>query len=207
MKRGTIITIGRQCGSGGHEIGRKLSAKLGIAYYDKELLKLAAERSGLSAECVAMYDEAPTNSLLYSLSLGNYGMGLDKYEMPLHRRVFLAQFEAIQELADKGESCVIVGRCADYALAQREQAIHVFIQADIRQRIQRMVALHEDLNEKRAADQIVKTDRRRAAYHNFYADTKWGMGESYDLVVDSLGLGIDNTVELLVTYANMRFPD
>lgn len=207
MQKGTIITIGRQCGSGGHEIGKKLAAKLGIAHYDKELLKLAAERSGLSAECVAMYDEAPTNSLLYSLSLGNYGMGIEKYEMPLHRRVFLAQFEVIQELADKGESCVIVGRCADYALAQREQVINVFIQADIRQRIQRMVALHEDLNEKRAADQIVKTDRRRAGYHNFYADTKWGMGESYDLVVDSLSLGIDNTVELLATYANMRYPD
>ncbi len=205
MKHGTIITIGRQCGSGGHEIGKKLADKLGIPCYDKELLKLAAERSGLSAECVELYDEAPTNSLLYSLSLGHYNMG--QYDIPIHRQVFLAQFDAIQELADKGESCVIIGRCADYALAQREQIINIFLRADIKKRVARMVSLHEDLNDKRAADQIVKTDRRRAGYHNFYADTKWGVSDSYDLVLDSLKLGIDNTVELLANYANLRFPE
>jgi len=206
MKKGTIITIGRQCGSGGHEIGKKLAARLGIPFYDKELLRLAAEQSGLAPENFDLYDEVPTNSLLYSLSLGNYGVNMGQYDVPIHQKVFLAQFDAIQKLADKGESCVIIGRCADYALAQRQQVVNVFVRADVKQRVQRMLSLYSDLNEKRAADQIVKTDKRRASYHNFYADTRWGNSESYDLIIDSLKAGIDNTVELIAQYAELRFP-
>ena len=206
MKAGTIITIGRQCGSGGHEIGLKLAERLGVPYYDKELLRLAAQKSGLAPENFDLYDEVPTSSLLYSLSLGNYSLTPHQYDMPLHQRVFLAQFEAIQELADKGESCVILGRCADYALAQREQVVKVFVRADPKARVQRLLTQYSDLTEKKAADQMVKTDKRRANYHNFYAETRWGSSESYDLVVDSLKLGIDNTVELLAEYANLRFP-
>ncbi len=206
MKKGTIITIGRQCGSGGHEIGKKLAAHLGVPFYDKELLRLAAEQSGLAPENFDLYDEVPTNSLLYSLSLGNYGVNMGQYDVPIHQKVFLAQFDAIQKLADKGESCVIIGRCADYALAQRQQVINVFVRADVKQRVQRMLSLYGDLNEKRAADQIVKTDKRRASYHNFYADTRWGNSESYDLIIDSLKTGIDNTVELIAQYAELRFP-
>ena len=206
MKKGTIITIGRQCGSGGHEIGKKLAARLDIPVYDRELLRLAAEQSGIAPENFEMYDEVPTNSLLYSLSLGNYGVAMGQYDIPIHQKVFLAQFETIKNLADKGESCVIVGRCADYALAQREQVVKVFVKADVKQRVQRMLSLYDDLNEKKAADQIVKTDKRRANYHNFYADTRWGTVDSYDLVVDSLATGIDNTVELIAQYAELRFP-
>lgn len=206
MKNGTIITIGRQCGSGGHEIGKKLAERLGVTFYDKELLKLAAQESGLAPENFEMYDEVPTNSLLYSLSLGNYGAALGNFDIPIHQKIFLAQFDAIQKLADRGESCVIIGRCADYALAQREQVINIFLHADIRQRVRRMVEQHSDLNEKKAADQIVHTDKRRASYHNFYADTRWGNCDSYDLVIDSLKTGIDNTVRLIADYAELRFP-
>lgn len=206
MKKGTIITIGRQCGSGGHEIGLKLAERLGIPYYDKELLHLAAQKSGLAPENFDLYDEVPTSSLLYSLSLGNYGLAPHQYDMPLHQKIFLAQFETIQELADKGESCIILGRCADYALAKREQVVTVFVRAEPKARVQRLLAQYSDLNEKKAADQMVKTDKRRANYHNFYAETRWGSSESYDLVVDSLKLGIDNTVELIAAYAALRFP-
>ena len=206
MKKGTIITIGRQCGSGGHEVGKKLAAKLGVPFYDRELLRLAAEQSGLAPENFEMYDEVPTNSLLYSLSLGNYGMAMGQYDMPIHQKIFLAQFDAIQKLADKGESCVIIGRCADYALAKQEQVINVFLHADPKMRAERLVQQYADLNAKKAADQMVKTDKRRAAYHNFYADTRWGNPESYDLMVDCLKTGIDQTVELLATYAELRFP-
>lgn len=207
MKHGTIITIGRQCGSGGHEIGRKLAEKLGVPCYDKELLRLAAEHSGLAPENFELYDEVPTNSLLYSLSLGNYGMAMGQYDMPIHQKIFLAQFDTIQKLADKGESCVIIGRCADYALAKRQQVINVFLRADPKARTKRLVEQYADLTEKKAADQMVKTDKRRASYHNFYADTRWGNSESYDLVLDSLKLGIDQTVDLLAAYAELRFPD
>ncbi len=207
MKKGTIITIGRQCGSGGHEVGKKLAEKLGVPFYDRELLRLAAEQSGLAPENFDMYDEVPTNSLLYSLSLGNYGMAMGQYDMPIHQKVFLAQFDTIQNLADKGESCVIIGRCADYALAKREQVIRVFLYADPKARTERLVQQYADLNPKKAADQMVKTDKRRAAYHNFYADTRWGNPEGYDLMVDCLKTGIDRTVDLIATYANLRFSD
>lgn len=207
MKHGTIITIGRQSGSGGHEIGKKLADKLGIPVYDKELLRLAAEESGIAPENFELYDEVPTSSLLYSLSLGNYGMGIAQYDMPIHQKIFLAQFDTIQKLADKGESCVIVGRCADYALAKREQTIHVFIRSDIKRRVQRAMERHPGVTEKKAADEIVRTDKRRANYHNFYADTKWGNPSSYDLVIDSLKTGIDATVDTIAFYANQRFPD
>lgn len=207
MKHGTIITIGRQCGSGGHEVGKKLADRLGIAFYDKELLRLAAKESGLAPENFEMYDEVPTNSLLYSLSLGNYGAALGNFDIPIHQKIFLAQFDAIQKLADRGESCVIIGRCADYALSQRDRIINVFLRADIKARVQRMVQQYSDLNEKKAADQIVRTDKRRASYHNFYADTRWGSADSYDLVIDSLKTGIDNTVELLARYVDLRYPE
>lgn len=210
MNRATIITIGRQCGSGGHEIGKKLAEKLGVPFYDKELLRLAAEQSGIAPENFELYDEVPTNSLLYSLSLGNYGTHIPiggQYDIPIHQKIFLAQFEAIQKLADKGEGCVIIGRCADYALAKRERVVNVFLRADPAARVKRLVAQYSDLTEKKAADQMVKTDKRRASYHNFYADTRWGSADSYDLVIDSLATGIDNTVELIAAYAAMRFPE
>ena len=207
MKHGTIITIGRQSGSGGHEIGKKLAEKLGIPVYDKELLKLAAEESGLAPENFELYDEVPTSSLLYSLSLGNYGISMGQYDIPIHQKIFLAQFDTIQKLADKGESCVIIGRCADYALAKRDQVINVFIRADIKSRVARALARHPGTTEKKAADESVRTDKRRASYHNFYADTRWGSIESYDLVIDSLKTGIDQTVDTIAYYANLRFPD
>ncbi len=206
MKNGTIITIGRQCGSGGREIGKKLAEKLGIPFYDKELLRLAAEHSGIAPENFDAYDEVPTNSLLYYLSVGNYGMDGLQYEMPIHQKVFLAQFEALQKLADKGESCVILGRCADYALSKREQVVNVFLRADPAIRAKRLMEAH-DLPEKKAADLMIKTDKRRANYHNFYANTRWGSADSYDLIVDSLKTGIDQTVELIAAYADLRFPN
>lgn len=206
MKKGTIITIGRQCGCGGREIGKKLAERLGIAFYDKELLHLAVQNSGIAPENFEAYDEVPTNSLLYYLSIGNYGTGHVPYEAPIHQKVFFAQFETIQKLADKGESCIILGRCADYALAQREQVINVFLHADPAERAKRLMAEH-DLPEKKAADLMVKTDKRRANYHNFYANTRWGSMDGYDLAIDSLELGIDKTVELIAAYAEMRFPE
>jgi cytidylate kinase len=129
-----------------------------------------------------------------------------QYEMPIHQKVFFAQFDAIQKLADRGESCVILGRCADYALSKREQVINVFLRSNPAERAKRLMAEH-DLTEKKAADLMVKTDKRRASYHNFYANTRWGSGDSYDLTVDSLKTGIDQTVDLIIAYANLRFPE
>ncbi len=205
MHSRTIFTIGRQFGSGGHEIGQKLAEKLSIPFYDKKLLEVAAEQSGIAQEVIENYDEVPTNSLLYSLSMGNYGMGGGgPFTMPIHQQIFLAQFDAIQKLSEQG-SCVIVGRCADYALYRYPHLVSVFIHADIQKRIDRIAKLY-DLSEKEAAERILKIDKKRASYHNFYATKKWGNCDSYHLSLDSGVLGIDNAVEIICAFADRKDP-
>lgn len=200
MNGRTIITIGRQYGSGGHAIGEKLAQELGIPFYDKELLTVAAKESGMSEEIFESYDETPASSLLYSLSMGAYTMGGPTMQYPIHHKVFLAQFDAIRELAKKG-ACVIVGRCADYALADYPHCVNVFIHASMANRVRRISALHH-LSEKEAEAVIRKTDKRRASYYNFYSDKKWEQTDSYHLTIDS-GVGIDNAVQLIRLYAQL----
>ena len=133
-----IYTIGREFGSGGREVGEKLAAKLGIKLYDKELLQQAAKDSGFCEEIFENHDEKPTNSFLYSLVMDTYSVSgysaAPFLDMPLNHKVFLAQFETIKKIAEK-ESCVIVGRCADYALSDNPNCINVFIHADLDVRI------------------------------------------------------------------------
>ena len=144
MDERTVITIGREFGSGGHEIGMKLAEKLGIKCYDKELLQVAAKESGLCEELFASQDEKPTNSFLYSLVMDTYSLGYSNsyVDMPINHKVFLAQFDAIKKLAAK-ESCVIVGRCADYALEDDPFAVSVWIKASLDERIKRIKKLYE----------------------------------------------------------------
>ena len=161
MDERTVITIGREFGSGGHEIGMKLAEKLGIKCYDKELLELAAKESGLCEELFASQDEKPTNSFLYSLVMDTYSLGYTNsyVDMPINHKVFLAQFDAIKKLAER-ESCVIVGRCADYALEEFDNVLSVFIHADMDARIRRIARIY-DLTDAKAKDLIKKTDKRR----------------------------------------------
>jgi len=137
MDSRTVITIGREFGSGGHEIGSKLAKKLGIKCYDKELLELAAKQSGLCEELFASQDEKPTNSFLYSLVMDTYSLGYSNsyVDMPINHKVFLAQFDTIKKLAEQ-ESCIIVGRCADYALEDNPFAVSVWIKASLDRRIE-----------------------------------------------------------------------
>ena len=168
MDERTVITIGREFGSGGHEIGMKLAEKLGIKCYDKELLQVAAKESGLCEELFASQDEKPTNSFLYSLVMDTYSLGYSNsyVDMPINHKVFLAQFDAIKKLAAK-ESCVIVGRCADYALEDDPFAVSVWIKASLDERIKRIKKLYE-LNDSKAADLIQKTDKKRTIGHPLY---------------------------------------
>ena len=197
MDERTVITIGREFGSGGHEIGMKLAEKLGIKCYDKELLELAAKESGLCEELFASQDEKPTNSFLYSLVMDTYSLGYTNsyVDMPINHKVFLAQFDAIKKLAER-ESCVIVGRCADYALEDNPYAVSVFIKASLDERVQRIKRIYE-LNDSKAADLIQKTDKRRASYYNYYSSKKWGEAKSYNLCIDSGLVGIDGAGHIL----------
>ncbi len=200
-----IITIGRQCGSGGRAIGNRLAEKLNIKCYDKELLTLAAKQSGLCKELFETHDERPTNSFLYSLVMDTYSMGYTTssfLDMPLNHKVFLAQFDTIKKLAEE-ESCIIVGRCADYALADHPNMTSVFISADMDAKIERIAKLYEMTKDK-AKDTIIKTDKKRSSYYNYYSNKKWGDVGSYDLCLNSTRLGIEGTVDLILEYIKIK---
>ena len=199
MSMNTIITISRQFGSGGREIGKQLSERYNIPYYDKELIALAAKQSGYSEEVFAKADERATNSLLYSLLMGSYNMGgrIAAYnDMPINDKRFLIQGDIIKEAAQKGP-CVIVGRCGDYVLRDFENVFHVFIYADKASRIEHSVKLH-GMEPEKAPDILTKKDKQRANYYNFYTNKRWDDPANYHLMINSGIFGIDGSVDLIV---------
>ena len=200
-----IYTIGREFGSGGREVGEKLAAKLGIKLYDKELLQQAAKDSGFCEEIFENHDEKPTNSFLYSLVMDTYSVSgysaAPFLDMPLNHKVFLAQFETIKKIAEK-ESCVIVGRCADYALSDNPDCINIFIHEDLEVRIKN-VSRNLNITENKARDIINKTDKQRASYYNYYTSKKWGDSKSYNLSLDAGKLGTDNCVEMILKFREL----
>ena len=201
----TIITIGRQFGSGGKEIAEKLGESLQIPVYDKEMLAVAAKDSGICQELFESHDEKPTNSFLYSLVMDTYSMGYSPnayMDMPINHKVFLAQLDAIKKLANEGP-CILVGRCADYALDSYDNCLSVFIHANLDARIRRIARMY-DLTDAKAKDMIVKTDKKRATYYNYYTNKKWGAAESYELCLDSSKLGITGTTEAILSFLNLR---
>ncbi|MDO4513283.1 MAG: cytidylate kinase-like family protein [Lachnospiraceae bacterium] len=198
----TIITIGRQFGSQGREIGEKIAKHFNIPCYDKELLSRAAKESGFCEEMIQNHDERPTNSFLYNLVMDTYSFGYNAssfIDMPISHKVFLAQFDTIKKIADEGP-CVIVGRCADYALSEYKNCVNLFIYANEQAKIKHLCERFQDLNEQKARDMIIKKDRQRQSYYNYYSSKKWGRADSYDLCIDSSKLGIDGTVKLIAQY-------
>lgn len=205
MSGNLVITIGRQCGSSGKIIGQKLAKELGIKCYDKELLALAAKNSGLCEELFQTHDEKPTSSFLYSMVMDTYFMGFSGsgyMDMPINHKLFLAQFETIKRLADE-ESCVIVGRCADYALADYPNLVSVFILANEEDKIKTLKELH-DVDDNKAKDIMVKTDKKRSSYYNYYSNKKWGDVRSYDLCMNRSTIGVDGTVKLIRNFAEAK---
>ncbi len=197
MAKDTIITIGRQCGSGGREVGIALSKELEIPYYDKELLKRAAKESGLCEEVFEKFDEKPTSSLLYSIVMDPYSLGISAngIDMPINHKVFLAAFDTIKKVADEGP-CVMIGRCADYALSDYKNVVNFFLFAPLEERIKR-VSERMGITPEKAKDYIQKTEKQRASYYNYYTTKKWGATTSYNFCLDTSILGIDGTVELI----------
>ena len=195
-----IYTIGRELGSGGYTVAKLLAERLGIKLYDKELLAQAAKDSGFCEEIFENHDERPTNSFLYSLVMDTYTGGnysaAPFLDMPLNHKVFLAQFDTIKKIASE-ESCVIVGRCADYALASNPDCLSIFVHADMDDRIKR-VSKREDVTESKAKDMIQKRDKQRSSYYNYYTNKKWSAASSYNLCVDSSKLGIDGAAKAII---------
>lgn len=200
-----IVTIGRQFGSGGRSIGQKLAAKLGVPFYDKELISLAAKESGIDPSVFEGVDEKATNSLLYSLSMGMYSFGSGfspMGDLPVNDKLYILQHRIIKDIAEKG-SCVIVGRCADYILRDNPDCVNIFIYANMAFRKEQSIKKH-GIDEARAEHIINKTDKSRANYYSFYSGQKWGMAQNYDLCIDSSKLEEDKIVDLITEYISMR---
>ncbi len=192
-----IITIGRQYGSGGREIGELLARRMGYAFYDKEILAMAAESSGFSAEAMQRYDEKPTGSLIYSL----YMTGTATTDnLPLNQQLAFAQFNVVRKVA-QGDNCVIVGRCADYVLRDKKNLLSVFLYAPMEHRIQRVMAEHAIDSEVLAEKAIKKQDKTRGEYYNFFTHRKWGAVENAMLSIDTSVMSTERIAEMIAAYA------
>ena len=197
MKNNFIITIGREFGSGGREIGEMLAERLGIKCYDKLILKMAAEHSGLNEKLFEINDEKNINSITTSLMSSSY-FGATTSHQPILVQLFLAQFNAIKSLEGK-ESCVIIGRCADDVLKHYPHKLRVFVCADHNKRVERVMKRH-DCSSKEAEKLIKKTDKSRARYYNYFASGTWGDARNYDLCVNSSVLGVEGTVNAIIAF-------
>lgn len=199
-----IITIGRQFGSGGREIGETLAKELGIPFYDKELIALAGQRSGIDQSLLDDVDENATNSMLYSLVAGSYTPpnGFAAFpEESMADRLFATQCKVVRELAEKGP-CVLVGRCCDYILREDPRCLRVFIHAPVQERVKRIMRLYK-LDKAKATALMKKTDKRRAAYYTYYTGWKWGLAETNQLSLDSASLGIAASVQLIRQFVEL----
>lgn len=198
----TVITIGRQYGSGGRELGQILAKKLGIDFYDEELVTMAAEKNNMHQDILKAVDEKATKSLLYTLVTGSDLRFMNSpmhYEMPINDKLFITQSDIIKNLADKS-SCVIVGRCADYVLRDSNQnCIHLFVYADMDKRIER-IAKKYDLKPEKAKDKIQKIEKTRKSYYNYYSNREWGNVSNYDLCVNTSVLGLEKTADVLCNF-------
>lgn len=189
-----IITIGREHGSGGHDIARALAQELGYACYDKEIVDHAAENSEFCKEILHSYDEKRVSP--YIVPVPHY-LGFSE-GFRLNMQVAAAQFDAIRSLAEK-DGCVFVGRCADYVLRKKENLVRVFIMADEGFRVKTMMQ-RQQLTEEQAKKLVRQVDKDRGSYYRYYTDQVWGERENYDLILNSAKIGVDGCVKLIRGY-------
>ncbi len=204
MNNNLIITIGRQFGSGGREIGRKVAELLGINYYDKELILEASKASGLCTECFERVDEKAPNRFLNALSKGwlsgASGMPASGWSDEM---IFKVQSDVIRDIAEK-HSAVIVGRCADYILRDHPGCVSVFIHATEDDCVRRIIARNNGVSESEARTLAQRRNKLRAAYYNFYTDKVWGDGASYNLCINSSAIGAQATAEFIVEFVKRK---
>lgn len=202
----SIITIGRQFGSGGHQIGVQLANELNIPFYDKNILEESAMNSGISLDIMEKHDEKqPSSSFLYSLVMDSYSLNYPSAlieELPVNQKIFMAQSKFIRELAEKGP-CVIVGRCADFILEEFQDHLSVFIYASMDKRVNR-IANRYDVTASKARDLIRKTDKQRSNYYNYYTHKIWGSADSYHACLDSGSLGIKGCADAIRYLAELK---
>lgn len=193
-----VITIGRQCGSGGHTVGKLVAERLGVPFYDKEIIKAVAKRSGISEEAIEQKGEYSTPSFLYNVAtrgISAYNLS-NRDTMPLADQVNAYQTDYIKEIAEQG-SCVIVGRSADYILSDREDTLNVFIYGDLEDRVARVIGEHGVAAEE-AKEHVLARDKKRSKYYKYLTDQVWGLAANYDICLNSSELGIETCVEIIL---------
>lgn len=209
MSKKFVVTICRQFGSGGSEIGYRLAQELNVKYYDKDIVVQSAKESGVCEQVMAQEEEKTTGSFLYSMVLAPHAAAshfLNWTEDSLNDRIYKAQANFIRKAASE-ESCVIIGRCADYLLWDEPNVLRVFIQADLDDRKAR-IAKEGDLTLEKAEEVIRKKDKTRANYYNFHTNRKWTDLTNYDLCLNvSKTGGIDEAVQLIKEMIRLRFGD
>ncbi len=208
MKQNTIITIGRQFGSGGHEIAKALADTLSIPFYDKEIIVESAKKTGLDENLFKNAEERTVSSFLYSVALGAYTPANPLTGLPfmnINETIFQAQSNVIRELAAEGP-CVFVGRCADHVLKELSNCFRVFVYADLADRIKRIAELYH-LSESEAEDLITKTDKKRANFYNYYTGKKWNNFQNYDLCLNSGKLNTEGAVKTILSYLSESLGD
>ena len=206
MDKKFVVNIGRQLGSGGREIGEKLAARLGISFYDKELITLASEESGLCSEFFERADERPSKNLMG----GWFGMrfpfitdgALPATNCLSNASLFKVQRDVIRRLAAE-KSCPFVGRCADYILREHPHCANIFISSTREDRIARLRRIH-GIGEEEAENMMAKADKKRSEYYNYYSYKTWGAAASYHLCIDSSVLGIDGTVDFVEEFVRKK---
>ena len=199
-----VITIGRQLGSGGKSIGLKLSQRLNIPCYDKVLIQLASRESGLGNEFFEKIDESSSFSFFGKyFGLRSGFMGYNEINYLCNETLFKIQSDIIRDLAEK-ESCIFIGRCADYILRDNPNCLKIFISASTKDRIHRLMQ-NENFTEKEAQIHIEQNDKKRSSYYNFYSNKEWGMATSYDLCFSSSFLSIEEIVELIEDQVKRKF--
>lgn len=192
-----IISIGRQHGSGGREIARLLARELGIKCYDKEIVDEAAKHSDFSRDLINAYDEKRMSAFM--LHAGGYGLNEN---FRLNMQVVSAQFDAIREIASKGD-CIFVGRCADYILRDRSDLVSVFILSDMDERL-KCLERRQGLDVATARKKIKEVDKDRSSFYKYYSDQVWGDAQNYDLCINSSRLGVEGTVKVIMDYIKTR---
>lgn len=190
-----LITIGREYGSGGREIAKKLGERLGLTVYDKNILDEMHERFGFDRDMLTEHEESPVN-VLFSRRIRGFSSSVDEV-------VAQKQFELIREKADAGESFIVVGRCAEQVLRDRAGLNSFFIRGDEAVKLRRVMQ-RNGIDEQEARERMRRIDRQRRSYHNYHCDGKWGDSRNYDLCVNSSILGADGTVELLCRYLELK---
>ena len=197
MKANTIITISRQYGSQRREVGQELANRLGIPYYDRDLITLAAKESGFSEDLFDQLDRRATNSFLYSLTMfGSAGIN----GLSLTDQLYVTQRNIIRDLAAKG-SCVFVGRCADYILRKEPEIYNFFIKAPMEKRLEH--AKDDPKVPEATKETLEKLDKQRSAYYNFYTGQIWGNAANYDMCLDSGVLGVSKVVDMILEYIDI----